>query len=292
MTSTFNNFSVQRNSKTFLICLLLAITQLVSAQDTLQLGDSSSDVRFRAIAEVGFLAVLSHKVQFGRDGTYFDYVDQGGQNVLFPTTRFSLELDFNKYNTFILLYQPLRLETQALLLDDLVANGTTFPSGTAVNFLYNFPFYRISYLRELTRDNEKFNFAIGASLQIRNATISFESTDGTLFTDNRDIGPVPALKIRTKWNMSEKFYSELEADGIYAPISYINGSDNDVTGAILDASIRFGAHVNKRTNIFLNFRILGGGATGQSDDEPGPGDGYVANWLNFMNVSTGFVLYL
>ena len=59
----------------------------------------------------------------------------------------------------------------------------------------------------------------------------------------------------------------------------------------LDASWRFGAEVNPFTNMFLNFRYLGGGATGTGDPDF-PGDGYVKNWLHFFNVSAGFVLKL
>ena len=158
--------------------------------------------------------------------------------------------------------------------------------------MYNFPFYRFSYLRELTKNDGKFKFAIGGTLQIRNATISFESTVGEHYTDNRGIGPVPALKIRSRLELSECFYSELEADGIYAPVSYLNGSDNEIVGAILDASVRFGAEVNVLTNMFLNIRYLGGGATGTDTGDVWPGDGYVKNWLNFLNISAGFVLKL
>jgi hypothetical protein len=147
-------------------------------------------------------------------------------------------------------------------------------------------------LRRLTKNNEKFNLAIGGSLQIRNATISFESTDGSLYTDNRGIGPVPALKIRSTLKLNKCFYSEFEADGIYAPVSYLNGSDNEIVGAILDASLRLGAEVNALTNMFLNLRYLGGGATGTDTGDVWPGDGYVKNWLNFLNVSAGFVLKL
>ncbi|QCK15693.1 hypothetical protein DCC35_13545 [Mangrovivirga cuniculi] len=266
---------------------------IVSAQEnTTEKNKEESKFQFRAVSEVGFISVLSHKIQLGESGTYFDYVDNGGQDVLFPTVRFSLEMDWNDRNTIILLYQPLKIETQAVLKEDLVANGTTFPALTSIKSLYNFPFYRISYLRVLTKNNDKFNFALGGSLQIRNATISFESTDGTRYTDNRGVGPVPALKIRSRLNLNERFYTELEADGMYAPISVLNGSDNETVGAILDASLRMGAYVNKSTNLFFNLRYLGGGAEGSDNEEKWPGDGYVKNWLHFFNVSAGFVLHL
>ena len=198
-------------------------------------------------------------------------------------------MDFNKRSTLIFLYQPLRLASQVLLEDDLVVDDLTFPALTSVKLLYNFPFYRLSYLRELLLNNKKYNFAVGGTLQIRNATISFESSDGTQFRTNRDVGLVPALKIRGKAQLNERAYLALEADGIYAPISYLNGSDNEVVGAILDASLRAGIKIKEPVSAFLNFRYLGGGAVGTSDDDEGPGDGYVRNWLHFSTVTLGFV---
>ncbi|MCE7057015.1 hypothetical protein LZF95_20210 [Algoriphagus sp. AGSA1] len=254
-----------------------------------QISDGKKDFELRAVAELGFLGVLSHKVQFGENGTYFDYKKSGGQNVLFPVGRVSLELDIKERNTVILLYQPLTIQTQALLTEDVVVNDLTFPANSSVDLLYNFPFYRVSYLRELLPDQERWGLAVGGSVQLRNATITFESTDGERFRTNQDVGVVPALKVRSRYDLSKLLYLELEADGIYAPISYLNGSDNEVKGAILDASIRSGLKVTQDVNAFLNLRYLGGGAEGASDDEPGPGDGYVKNWLNFITVSTGFV---
>jgi hypothetical protein len=245
--------------------------------------------KFRAVSEIGFVSVLAHHVQFGQNGTYFDYVKDGGQDVLFPIFRFSIEMDVNKRNTFILLYQPLRIESQAFLRTDAVFNDITFPASTGINCLYNFPFYRFSYLRELMPNNPRYNFALGATLQIRNATISFESTDGSRFTTNGGTGLVPALKIRGKAQLNKCFYAELEADGIYAPVSYLNGSDNEIVGAILDASMRMGAQITESGRLFLNLRYLGGGATGTDTGDVWPGDGYVKNWLNFLTVSTGFV---
>lgn len=246
-----------------------------------------TDIKVRGVAELGFLSVIDHRVQFSNSGTYFNYREQGGQDVLFPVSRFSLEFEFNKKNTFYLLYQPLRLESQVLLQEDLVVDDLVFPANTSVNLLYNFPFYRLSYTRELLSDSDKWMFAIGASLQIRNATISFESTDGSRFRTNRDVGLVPALKIKTRRYFNDRVFAELEADGIYAPVSYLNGSDNEVVGAILDASLRTGIELSEPVTGFLNARYLGGGAVGTSDVD-GPGDGYVRNWLNFFTLTAGF----
>lgn len=245
-------------------------------------------VGFKCISEVGFLSVLSHQIQFGKNGTYFDYVSNGGQDVLFAATRFSVEMDIGKKNTFILLYQPLTLQTQDLLKNDITVDNLVFPDSTGIKCLYGFSFYRASYVRELLAENNKGKLAIGASLQIRNATISFESTDGTRYRTNRNVGLVPVLKLRSSYNLTDRYFLGLEADGIYAPVSYLNGSDNEVVGAILDASIRAGAKVNVGT-VFVNARYLGGGATGTSTQDIWPGDGYVKNWLHFLIISTGFL---
>ena len=120
----------------------------------------ADNVQFRGIGEFGFLSVLSHHIQFGKNGTNFNYVENGGQDVLFPVTRFSVEMDIGKKNTFILLYQPLTLETQVLLKNDVTIENYTFQDSTALKCLYAFPFYRLSYLRELLADNTRVKLAI------------------------------------------------------------------------------------------------------------------------------------
>lgn len=264
------------------------ITNFINAQ-MLTNENSNSKVKVRAIAELGYLAVLKHNIQFSQSGTDINYVKEGGQDVLFPVSRLSLELDLNKKNTLVFLYQPLTISSTALLERDLIIDDETFPGNTGVNFLYNFPFYRLSYLRELMSENENYKFAVGLTAQIRNATISFESQDGSRFRRNADIGFVPALKIKSTANFTDKIYGEIEADGIYAPVSYLNGADNEIVGAILDASLRMGYKFDLPVRAFANLRYLGGGAVGTDPDNEGPGDGYVKNWLNFLTVSAGFV---
>ena len=275
------------------LVLLLLVTTLISCQAAFSQSEhrqaNRKNYTVRAVAEFGFLGALSHNIQFGKNGTYFSYVKDGGQDVLFTNQRFSFELDYKQKNTWIFLYQPLRLESSVYLDNDLRVDNAVFPAGSSVDLLYNFPFFRFSYLRELATSNPTFNFGIGGSLQLRNATITFRSTDGSRFRTNRDVGPVPTLKIRTRKEITPFAYAELEADGMYAPISYLNGSDNEVVGAILDASLRGGFKVSKPISAFLNFRYLSGGAAGTSSDVSGPGDGFTENWLNFGSVTAGII---
>jgi hypothetical protein len=276
--------------KASVIAALFCVTAFASNESTSQripVTDTRSPLAIDVTAELGFLSVVKHTIQFGKTGTYFNYKETGGQDVLFPFNRLSINTHWRR-NTFVLLYQPLLIEATELINQNLTIDNLTYPAMTGVKFTYNFPFYRFSYLYDLVPEG-KWNIALGITLQIRNATISFLSNDGELFRSNRDVGIVPALKARLRYNINETLWLGTELDGIYAPVSYLNGDDNDVTGAILDASLRAGYTYNRAYSMFLNLRYLGGGAEGQSDNFKAPADGYVKNWLHFLTVSVGFV---
>lgn len=258
------------------------------ASDSL-LNKPDATTRVSLHAELGTLAVLSHRIQFSKNGTEVDYRQDGGQDNLFPVARLSAELHAGPQNTVVFLYQPLVLDSQNLIQRDLTLDGVTFQAGTAMNFRYGFSFWRASYLRDLVEDPDS-ELSIGASLQIRNATIEFEDEANGLLVSNRDIGPVPVLKVRGRRALQNDLWVGFEADGFYAPIKYINGSNSDVVGAILDASVRGGITLNSGAEAFLNLRYLTGGAEGTSSDFTPPGDGYTENWLHFLNLGLGFSL--
>jgi hypothetical protein len=272
--------------KKTLLGLLFALLVTASFSQNLHIGYPSRSYSLEANAEIGYLAVLTHRIQLGENGTYFNYAKDGGQNVLFPVTRYSLDLKLNSRSTLTFLYQPLRLETTEILRKSIMIDDQLFPSGTPMLFVYNFPFYRLSYLYDFAEGEDEL--AIGLSLQLRNATITFQSLDGELFRTQNDVGPVPILKFRARKNYYSGFWMGTEIDGFYAPISYINGSDTEVEGAILDASIRAGIELPQNSEAFMNLRYLGGGAVGDSEDERNFGDGYVKNWLQFLTLSVGF----
>lgn len=237
-----------------------------------------------ASAELGSLAVLSHRIQFGRDGTYFNLRSRGGQDNLYFNMKFALDLSLTARQRVIALYQPLEIVSEEPLRHDLVTDEVTFPAGTPMRYQYAFPFYRLSYLYDVI-DNESTRLGFGGSLQIRNATINYSSLDGTLARSSRDIGPVPLLKVVWERRPSARWWYGTEIDGIYAPVSYINGSDNEVTGALVDANVRIGRPFHETADIYLNLRYLGGGATGSSDETEAD---YVRNWLQFGILAVGF----
>lgn len=274
------------NLTTFMVSILLSVSaSQLQAQEALPIK-TIRPYNLALNVEMGFLANLENQIQFGKNGTYFSLPYEAGQNILYPVMRFSVDFKTGR-NLITFLYQPLRLESSELIRRDFMIDDLIFPSGTPVKFLYDFPFYRLSYLYEFTGNQDDWDFAFGASLQIRNTTITTESLDGNLFRQNQNIGAVPVLKFLAGWHPGNLFWTELEADGFYAPIKYLNGDKNDVVGAILDASIRAGVRLDGPVETFINLRYLSGGAEGSSEKSIGPGDGFVRNWLHFMTLSLG-----
>ena len=272
--------------------LLLSVALAALLLSKPVVADDGDDRFFElfAVAEMGFVGVLDHKIQFDRAGTYIDYLKDGGQDNLFFNARFSLEAELGQRHRVILLYQPLDLVTRNVPTRDLVVDGATFKAGTPMEFRYGFPFYRLSYLYDFI-DGDRHEVALGGSMQIRNATIDFRSLDGTLARTNRNIGPVPLLKFRARYGFESGFWLGTEIDGMYAPISVLNGSRTDTVGAIVDASVRAGYQISKRFDAFLNYRYIGGGATGDSDDSA-YGDGYTKNWIHLNALTLGVIVKL
>lgn len=272
---------------TLLPALAASPSDAASPLNALRKDGSSHDTHLRLHAELGTLTALSHTIQYGQDGTEFDYVDEGGQDVLFPFARVSTDFDLSPRHSLVLLYQPLDLRTQVTLQRDVRWDGVAFPSGTPVDIRYGFDFTRGSYLYDLKPGNER-ELAIGGSLQIRNANIEITSADGTLRSVNRDVGPVPLIKGRWRRPIRGEGWLGAEVDAAWAPIRYINGADSDVEGALLDASFRAGTELRPGVDAFVNLRYLGGGAVGTGNGTTPPGDGYTDNWLQFASLSLGF----
>jgi len=253
------------------------------------INDPDNWLSFRGGLELGLIDVLSHIIQFGTNGTEFDYVQEGGQDIFFRFVRLTAELQLGSRHTVIFLIQPLTLNTEALLTRDIVVDDLTFPANTPVELKYGFDFWRASYLYDFNRRADK-EVAIGISLQMRNASIRFASYDGELFRINQGVGPVPIFKFRTRLPFNNGLWFGSEIDGFYASGKYITGSENDFLGAILDASVRLGFQMSSTFDAFVNIRYLGGGARGTEEDAPGPGDGYTENWLHTMSITLGTYL--
>ena len=282
--------------KHFIIALFALATSSFAAAaepdgDQIAINPEGKFYSLAAHYEIGFLAPLEHQIKLSKNGSVVDYVEDGGQDNLFAVNRFSLDWLVGK-NTFVLLYQPLDIQTEVNARQDYVIENERFSKGEPMRFRYSFPFFRGSYLYNLSND-PSLDLEIGGSLQLRNARIEFATLDGERFRSSRDVGPVPLMKLRVKKTEESGLWYGLEMDGSYAAVDYLNGDDDsDVVGALLDLSLRTGVTLNHGIRPFVNVRYLGGGAEGTTGDYDGyGGDGWVKNWLHFMTVSVGVSVF-
>ncbi len=252
--------------------------------------DNSFEVRL--VPEMGFIGVLKHTIQFGKQGTKFNYVADGGQDVLFPFRRTSAELHLKPRHTIILLYQPLDIRTETYLVQPLVLDTDTFPAGTPMNLRYGFDFYRVSYQYDFWPQSDR-ELAVGLSLQVRDASISFVPKNGSNARVYNDLGPVPILRFRGRLPLAGSSWVGTEIDGFYAQGKVVTGSSNvesSFRGAIFDASLRYGLSLNESVDAFINARYIGGGASGQQAKPEYRGDGYTDNWLGTFALSVGMYI--
>ena len=161
-----------------------------------------------------------------------------------------------------------------------------------MNLRYGFDFYRASYQYDFWPAEDR-ELAIGASLQIRDAAISFSSKDGSRTRVYQDVGPVPALRFRGRLPLTHGTWVGVEIDGIYAQGKVVTGSTNvqsSFRGALLDASLRYGMKMNQSLDAFINARYIGGGAEGQQNVPQYRGDGYTNNWLGTVSLTLGLMV--
>ena len=159
--------------------LLIAVIIVVLGTASIFGGNESllnkDDAPLQAFFEYegGFVGVTGHTIQIGETGTEFDYVTQGGQDILLPFERFTVGVTLNERHRISFLYQPLEINTQVNFQDPVTIDGVTFAAGTAMELTYGFPFYRVSYSYDLIDDPDRI-LGIGAALQIRDASIIFQ----------------------------------------------------------------------------------------------------------------------
>ncbi|MBN2874714.1 MAG: hypothetical protein JXM71_06425 [Spirochaetales bacterium] len=253
-----------------------------------------SPVTIALEAEGGAVKVLYHTYQVGETGTEFDFVKNGGQEILFPFQRFVVKAGFKGGHELRFLYQPLEVATQIDAKADFTVDSSTFVAGEAVDVVYGFPFYRATYLYDFIDGAP--SLSAGAAIQLRNASIRFTSVDGSERAVSQNLGIVPAVALAGELPLGNGFYAGFEATGLWASSAIINGADFEFEGSILDASLRAGAQVDERVHAFVNLRFLGGSAMGVSQYDPlywtQSTERYTANYLATTTFTLGATLEL
>lgn len=238
--------------------------------------------------ETGALKVLFNTIQYGHNTTNLDYVNNGGESILFPVDRYSVDFAFFKNNELIFLYQPLDIQTESVITEPITISYQTFPASSVMVYNYGFSFWRISYLYDII-NTAHAKLGVGLSLQLRNASIIFQSLDGKYAVVSQNLGLVPILKLKGQYDFGNGMYIGTDIDGFYASSKFFNGANFDFTGSILDASLSVGFRNTDYLDTFANVRFLGGSAVGTSQYPTVPEtDGYTSNYLGTMTFTLGF----
>lgn len=278
------------------LAAVVAATGLLPAQEP-----DGLPITVRPSIEIGFLDIPAHTLQFGDGTDTFDYVREGGQEILFPYQRLRIDvgLGARQRHHVSLLYQPLTIETESRFEEDRTIDTVTFEAGQAVALTYGFDFWRGSYVyRIVARDDWELD--AGLSFQIRNASIRFRALEGDELVVSQDTGPVPVLRLRSRYTWPRGLWLEGEADGFYASNAFVNGAEYPFTGWIWDAAVSAGVPVHPLAEAYLTVRTIGGGAEGTATDtrevwtqsRAGGAERYTANALVTWALSAGFRLRL
>ena len=280
--------------KSILLGALVMVLAAFGLSGAPLLNDPASAWQLGLEYELGAVKVINHTLQVGQAGTVFDYVNRGGQDILFPFQRFGAELTLFKDHRIALLYQPLEFQTELRFREAVTIDDATFVGGSPMRLVYSFPFWRATYVYLLCSGD--FTLGLGGALQLRNASIRFIQTDGAAgkATTGQNLGPVPALHLSGRWDLPAGLFLAGEATGLYASSALINGAAFDFEGSLLDASLRFGGRLREGLESFLNLRYLGGSAKGTSQYGSTrwseSAERFTANYLSTVTLSVGFSL--
>lgn len=223
--------------------------------------------------EAGPLAVLQNDNRYGASGTPYSASTIVQDRNLFVAKRLSGEARFLDRHTLILLYAPLDITTRVTLGAPLTFRDTTFPANSVVDHRYLFDGLRMSYLYRLY-EGHGLTGELGATLQIRNAQVAVTEVTGSRFAADWDIGLVPALKARLRYDTASGLYAMWEADGLTTP-----GNASGVKGGIVDTALTLGLPVREDADAFLRLRYLAGGADVPTRE--------INNWGQFVVASGG-----
>jgi hypothetical protein len=145
-----------------------------------------------------------------------------------------------------LLYAPLTLNAGGVLAQPVTFEGVGFGAGSAVDALYRFNSYRLTYRYRLV-GTPNLNLWLGLTAKIRDAEISLSS--GALKSTKTNVGFVPLLHLYLKWKWTKRWGFIFEADALAAK----QGRAEDVSAAIF-------YHLGPNWALKTGYRLVEGGA--------------------------------
>jgi hypothetical protein len=160
--------------------------------------------------------------------------------------RATLTWDLSARQSLRLLAAPLRLETTFTPESPVVFQDLVFPAGRPTDATYVFNSYRLTWYWRFP-PGEKWSFRLGATVKVRDAEIGLAGDPGRSVKEN--LGVVPLLYLYARYQATERFALELEADALAAP-----------QGRAEDVSLKGVFRLSDRVDLDLGYRLLEGGS--------------------------------
>lgn len=220
--------------------------------------------------EQGAIAILSHTYQNGNfkdENPTFDFVKQGGQDNMYPFSRYAVGATIADNHRLWFTYQPLNLVTNVSFQEDVTIGNRVFDLANgreSMQLTYSFPFYRATYTYDLLSKVENAVLGVGIAMQIRNVSIRFIPVDEDEAYIAQNVGIVPALALYSEYRFPFGLTLSADIAGSYANSSFFNGATYAFSGSILDASLRMAYDLPNGFALFGTLRYFGGTSDGKS----------------------------
>jgi hypothetical protein len=220
-----------------ILARILLATPLLAATPIAAAGD------FHASFEAGaaWQARNDYRIP-GDGGTLVTLPDDGPV----PAFRATLTWDLGQHQSVRLLAAPLRIDQGFTPAEPVVFQDLVFPAGKPVESSYRFDSYRATWYWRFAPAG-KWSFRLGATLKVRSAEIGLSGEPGRSVKD--DLGVVPLLYVYARYQASDRFALELEADALAAP-----------QGRAEDVSLKGVFRLSDKVELDLGYRLLEGGA--------------------------------
>ena len=140
--------------------------------------------------------------------------------------RFRATYKFNPKHHVSVLFAPLTLKASGVLDKAVFFEDTLFPAFTAVDGVFRFNSYRLTYRWNFMR-KEKLRMGVGFTGKIRDAVVSLASSSEK--AENTNVGFVPLLHFTLDWNFARRWALKFEVDAAAAK----QGRAEDVLLALL-----------------------------------------------------------
>jgi len=213
---------------------------------TVLLAAGTAGAQLSVDLEGGMVSSLYNDVRIpGDEGTLFSLTDDIATDAG-EFFRVRVGYTFAGRHTVSGLYAPLTLTANGTAPVDISYNGEMFAEGSELDGSYTFNSYRLTYRYEFT-PRGKWSYGLGFTAKIRDAAIKIES--GEQVSEKTNVGFVPLLNFRVRYDVNDAVALSLEGDALAAP-----------QGRAEDVMLALHYHVTDAAELRIGYRFVEGGA--------------------------------